>query len=335
MTSLPAVLVSLFPVFIFLLALIFLDSYKLVKTQSVLYAILYGCAAAGVSYLLNTGVLGLGLDDRLLRRYVAPIMEEALKASYLVVLLKRKKVGFMVDATIYGFAVGAGFSCIENIYYLTSLPDASLFLWVIRGFGTAVMHGGTTAIVGILAKNASDYSGSESLGIFVKGLALAIVIHSYYNHFFINLVFSPLTVMIGIPLTLMYVFQRSEQATREWLGVGFDTDVELLQMLTAGNLPHTRIGTYLKTLQSRFRGEVIADMICYLQIYLELSIRAKGVLLMREAGFQPQPETDTTEKFAELKYLERSIGQTGKLALHPFLHTSGRNLWQLNMLQDH
>jgi hypothetical protein len=54
---------------------------------------------------------------------------------------------------------------------------------------------------------------------------------------------------------------------------------------------------------------------------------------MREAGFSPPPEPDTKEKFAELRYLERSIGKTGRLALHPFLHTSSRNLWQLNMLQ--
>lgn len=334
MSSILAVLISLFPVFLFLISLMVLDSYKLVKRVSVLYAILYGCVVAGFSYLLNTGVLNLGLGEQILKRYTAPVIEEILKAVYLVVLIKKKKVGFMVDATIYGFAVGAGFAFIENIYYLTSLPEASLFLWVIRGFGTAVMHGGTTAIVGILAKNTADFKGTDNLAIFAKGLIIAIVIHSYFNHFFFHPAFSPLTIMIGLPLTLMYVFQQSEKSTREWLGVGFDTDVDLLQTLTAGNLPQTKIGTYLKTLQSRFRGEVIADMICYLQVYLELSIRAKGVLLMREAGFEPQREADTVEKFQELKYLERSIGQTGKLALHPFLHTSGRNLWQLNMLQQ-
>ena len=330
----PAILISLLPVFIFLVALIVLDSYKLVRTQSVVYAILYGCLVAGPSYLLNTGVLSLGIEDQVLRRYLAPIIEEILKALYLVFLIKRKKIGFMVDAAIYGFAVGAGFAFIENIYYLTAASEVSLTIWIIRGFGTAVMHGGTTAIVGILAKNSSDYRGTDSVRIFGKGLLMAIVIHSYYNHFFFNLLFSPLTVIVGLPMTLLYVFQRSEQVTRDWLGVGFDSDVDLLQTLTSGNLPHTKIGTYLKTLQSRFRGEVIADMICYLQIYLELSIRAKGVLLMREAGFSPPPEADTVEKFVELKFLERSIGQTGRLALHPFLHISGRNLWQLNMLQQ-
>jgi RsiW-degrading membrane proteinase PrsW (M82 family) len=335
MTSVAAILISLLPVFIFLASLIVLDSYKLVKRVSVIYAILYGCATAGVSFLLNTMVIQKsGLDFTFYARYIAPVIEEILKTTYLVYLIKRKKVGFMVDATIYGFAVGAGFAFVENVYYLTSLPDASLFLWVIRGFGTAVMHGGTTAIVGILAKNISDFRGTDDLSIFGKGLLLAVVIHSYFNHFFLHPLFSPLTIIIALPLTLMYVFQQSERVTRDWLGVGFDTDVDLLQTLTSGNLPQTKIGTYLKTLQSRFRGEVIADMICYLQIYLELSIRAKGVLLMREAGFEPPQEADTVEKFAELKFLERSIGTTGKLALHPFLHTSGRNLWQLNMLQQ-
>jgi len=329
-----AIGISLAPVFFFLLSLIFLDSYKLVKGKSVSAAILYGCLVAGTSYFLNSWVQqGTGLDFRLFTRYLSPVNEEILKALFLVYLIRWKRIGFMVDATIYGFAVGAGFAFIENLYYLTTNPEADFFLWVIRGFGTAVMHGGTTAIVALLAKRESDARGSEHVSIFWKGLIIAVVIHSYYNHFFLHPLFSPLSIIVGLPITLMVVFQQSEKATREWLGVGFDTDVQLLQLITSGNLPQTRIGTYLKTLQNRFRGEVIADLICYLQIYLELSIRAKGVLLMREAGFNPPTEPDTKEKFAELDYLERSIGKTGKLALHPFLHTSSRNLWQLNMLQ--
>ncbi len=333
--SIAAITIALAPVFLFLLGLIILDSYKLVNRNLVIAAIVYGCLVAGVSYVLNTFVnRETGLSFTTYSRYIAPVVEELLKTTFLVYLIRAKKVGFMVDAAIYGFAVGAGFAFIENAYYLTSFADASLLLWVIRGFGTAVMHGGTTAIVALLAKNRSDHESTESFKIFWKGLLIAIVIHSYFNHMFFHLLFSPLSIIIGLPLTLMYVFQQSEKATREWLGVGFDSDVDLLQVITSGNLPQTKIGTYLKTLQNRFRGEVIADMICYLQIYLELSIRAKGMLLMREAGFAPPPEPDTKEKFTELEYLEKSIGATGKLALHPFLHTSGRNLWQLNMLQQ-
>jgi len=38
------------------------------------------------------------------------------------------------------------------------------------------------------------------------------------------------------------------------------------------------------------------------------------------------------EKFAEFKYLEKSIGKTGKLALAPFMRLQDRELWQLYML---
>ncbi len=331
--SILAVLISLLPVFVFLISLILIDTYKLMRARAVVNAILYGCFVAGVSFLLNRGIMTLGVDLNILRRYLAPLVEEIMKASFLIYLLKTKKVGFMVDAAISGFAVGAGFSFIENIYYVTMVPDASIFVWIIRGFGTAIMHGGTTSIVAILAKNQADYQATDDLHVFGRGLLIAIVIHSYFNHFFLHPLFSPLSIIVGLPLIMTFVFAKSEKATREWLGVGFDTDVELLNMLTSGNLRETKIGVYLQTLQRRFRGEVIVDMICYLRIYLELSIRAKGVLLMREAGFSVPPETDTKDKFTELAFLDRNIGKTGKLALLPFLRTSNQNLWQLNMLE--
>lgn len=332
-SSVLAVLISLLPVFVFLVALILIDTYKLMRARAVMNAILYGCVVAGISFLLNRGIMTIGLDINVLRRYVAPVVEEIMKASFLVYLLKTKKVGFMVDAAISGFAVGAGFSFIENIYYVTMVPDATIFVWIIRGFGTAIMHGGTTAIVAILAKNQADYQETDRVSVFGRGLLIAILIHSYFNHFFFHPLFSPLSIIIGLPLIMMFVFTKSEKVTREWLGVGFDTDVELLDMLTSGNLRQTKIGIYLQTLQRRFRGEVIVDMICYLRVYLELSIRAKGVLLMREAGFSAPPETDTKDKFNELAFLDKNIGKTGKLALLPFLRTSNQNLWQLNMLE--
>ena len=37
----------------------------------------------------------------------------------------------------------------------------------------------------------------------------------------------------------------------------------------------------------------------------------------------------TRARFAELEYLERSIGATGLLAIKPFLHMSRKDLWQL------
>ncbi len=93
------------------------------------------------------------------------------------------------------------------------------------------------------------------------------------------------------------------------------------------------MGRYLLSLRSRFEGPVVADMMCLLRVHLELSIRAKGVLMAREAGLPIEVGEDVRANLNELRYLERSIGPTGRLALQPMLQTSSRHLWQIYMLE--
>ena len=59
---------------------------------------------------------------------------------------------------------------------------------------------------------------------------------------------------------------------------------------------------------------------------------APDSFLMRESGFEVPVDEATREKFAEMDYLETSIGRTGLLALKPMLHMSHKDLWQLYML---
>ena len=77
---------------------------------------------------------------------------------------------------------------------------------------------------------------------------------------------------------------------------------------------------------------VVADLLCYLRLHTELALRAKGVLLMRENGFDVPVDEATRDKFTELEYLEKSIGRTGLLVLKPMLHMRHKDLWQLYML---
>ena len=49
-----------------------------------------------------------------------------------------------------GYAVGAGFATVENLYYLGTLTDAHMAVWIVRGFGTAILHGGVQAIFAAL-----------------------------------------------------------------------------------------------------------------------------------------------------------------------------------------
>ncbi len=326
-------IIALAPVFCFLAVLIVIDSYKLVRFQTVLLGNLAGIGAAAAAFGIHRWILKSAfVDSAQLSHYIAPVVEEFLKGLYLVFLIRSRRVGFMVDSAICGFAIGAGFAAIENLYYLYQLENQSLLIWIVRGFGTAIMHGGTTAILGILGRSVADRRGSEKWIVFVPGIAVAIVIHAIYNYFILPPAISTLIMMIVFPTFIVVVFERSEQALKEWLGMDLDSDMTILEMIRSGHFLASKVGQYLQSLKSYFAGEILADMLCYIRLHVELAIKAKGLLMIREAGFEEDPGCDVREKFQELRYLEKSIGKTGKLAIAPLLRTSSKNLWQLQML---
>jgi len=325
--------VSVLPVFLFLGALVFLDSYKLIPPRAILFAIAAGAVAAVAGYGANVSLQpALALDTTRYTIYVGPAIEEMLKAIYIVWLLRRNKVGFVVDAATYGFAIGTGFAFVENIYSLQMHPNSTVWTWIVRGFGTALMHSGTTAIFAMISRTLHNRSQAIRPVLLLPGLAAAVVLHSLYNRFLVAPLLATALIVLVFPYIVMFLFQKSERETRSWLGTGFDTDQELLRVMRAGEVRDTPVGIYLRGLRTSFPAEVIVDMMCMLRLRAELGIRAKGMLLMREAGFEADPDPSLPAKLEEVRYLERSIGRTGMRALKPFVQTSTQDLWQLNLL---
>jgi RsiW-degrading membrane proteinase PrsW (M82 family) len=327
--------VSILPVLLFLLALHLLDSYKLVRGRALCTAILMGALVALVSLPLNVLFMRwLSLDRVAYARYGAPLVEETLKGAYVYYLVRSRRVGFVVDAAICGFAVGAGFAVVENLYYIQALGESRVVIWLVRGFGTAIMHGGTAAIFGIMTKSLFDRSSPRSRAVFVPGLAVAVLLHSFYNHFVLSPIVSTVLIHFTLPLVILVVFYRSEQATRRWLGSQFDVDTELLEIINSGRVSDSPLGMFFRSIRETFPPEVVVDMLCALRLHVELGIHAKGILLMREAGLDPRLSPDVKSKLTELRHLQRSIGKTGQLAIHPLLHSSSRDVWQLTILGE-
>jgi hypothetical protein len=106
-----------------------------------------------------------------------------------------------------------------------------------------------------------------------------------------------------------------------------------VRLIDSGEVSETHLGKYIDSIKHSYRGEVVADMLCYLRLHGELALRAKGMLLMRESGIDDEIDDETRAKLAELEYLERSIGRSGQLALRPLLLVSGKDLWQLHALK--
>jgi len=327
------VVIGVLPVLGFLAALVALDSYKLVTMRTVVTVVGAGLVAAVVCYFANGYLAGASrLDFTSYSRYVAPLIEELAKALVVVVLIRTHRVGFLVDAAILGFAVGTGFAILENVYYQQLVPDASVGTWIVRGFGTAIMHGGCTAIFA-MAGLALRERHLSPLAL-VPGFVLAVVLHAAYNHAFLSPMLSTLGVIIALPPLMLFVYQRSERATADWLGSGFDADTEMLEQITSGHFTDSPAGRYLATLKTRFQGPIVADLLCYLRLHTELALRAKGILIMRESGFDARIDEPTRAKLVEMRYLEGSIGATGKLAMKPLLHAGNKEIWQLRMLES-
>src|SRR5512134_491255 len=108
-------LIALLPVTAFLALLLLFDSFKLVSTSLLVRALAAGAGAAVLAGLVHRLVMDADLvAPATLARYIAPVTEETLKALFLIYPLRRRYIGFLVDAAILGFAVGAGFAVVEN-----------------------------------------------------------------------------------------------------------------------------------------------------------------------------------------------------------------------------
>jgi RsiW-degrading membrane proteinase PrsW (M82 family) len=328
--------VGLLPVLIFLFVLLYMDSYKLVGLKVVLWTIAAGALALIPAYFAN-GFLQelLQIDFRNLSLYVAPISEEALKALVIIALFHMNRIGFLVDSAIMGFAVGAGFAFVENLEYLRSAGDAHMAVWVVRGFGTAIMHGGVTAIFAIMSQALTERHMNINPLLYVPGLLVAAALHSAFNHFGLPPLQMTLGVLLILPPILYFVFRKSASHLHEWLEMDYDADVRLLSQINSGEFAESKLGRFLRDFRDKFEGPVVVDMLCYLRLYTELALRAKGVLMMRENGLDVSVGERTREKFAEMEYLERSIGKTGVLAMRPFILMTRKDLWQLYVLEDH
>ncbi len=335
MSAILGLVIALLPVALFTLALELLDSFRLIKVKSLAFTLLAGCIAAGAAIVINRVCLNLlQIDFSSYSRYFSPLTEEILKAVYPIILLRRRKIGFLTDAAVRGFAVGAGFALVENIYYFHFVQESNVFLWILRGFGTAFMHGGATSVFTMLGAYLSERRKSLKAAVYLPGLALAVVIHSFFNHFFIPPLATTIIQILGMPLTMLGVFAFSERDLKGWLQSGFDSDLDLISHIDTGKIMETSAGRYLENLNNVLSLEMVADMFCYLRLYLELTLRAKGILMMHESGFDTPPERDIKELFDDLQDAEKRIGRTGKRALAPLLRTSPRELWQLYYLAD-
>ena len=110
---------------------------------------------------------------------VTPITEEILKALPILIyaMLVSDKRETLFTASM---AVGIGFAVLENAFYLLNDPSFNMMDAIIRAFGTGLMHGMCTLLVGVGISFAKKRSKIFVVGTFAL-LSTAITYHGIYN----------------------------------------------------------------------------------------------------------------------------------------------------------
>lgn len=319
--------VALFPVALYIFVVYTLDNFSLVGIRDLMLLVGAGLLAAAACFGL------FRLTDPFVSERVSdslyPILEEAVKALPLWWLARRKKIAFFIDSVICGAAVGGGFSILENVLYLL-MGNLGMGTALFRGLEVALIHMGCSAIVAValmftvrllerrharLPVKKSDIT--MSLFLFF----VAAILHILHNYLHPDPLLQFVVVFGSLGGLLVWVYQYDGDMIHRWLDRGLDKQVALMMDIQQGHLGETKTGQFLLSVKENFPAEVYFDIICYVQLYIELAVAAKSRFMTREAGLD-EPLDEATrnrylDQYAEFKNLEKALGQSAKMTVAP------------------
>ena len=309
------ILVSVIPLLLYLLVLKSLDSFRIVHWRWLVVCMAVGCGSCLVAWSFSEMSAALSVP------FYAPLIEEILKALVALCAMRLFRIVFFAEALCYGAAIGAGFSLVENIIYIYFSPDMLFATALFRGLGTSMLHIGCSSLFLVLWLLAKNNSWKTVFRLW--GILPCILIHALYNlHHF-----QPLVQMVAVVVIFLVIFlcvsNYNEKCIGKWLDQSMMYDIDLLSAIKDGTLPDTKAGQYLMSVKEQFDPYVFLDMICYVQLYLELTITAKSRMMLRESGLiDAESEDDKSQRTAMLKEfntLRGNIGKMGEIILHPIV----------------
>ena len=322
---------ALLPVAIYIFVVYKLDSFSLVSVKSLLMLVLLGMASALVCFglfLLTGQVLSDGVSE-----LANPVVEEAVKAIPLYIMARRKKMVFFIDSVIFGAALGGGFSILENAFYLLMGEPLGIGTVLFRGLEVALVHMGCSATIAVVLMMSVRFNEHARAGMAVKGSNLivflvffAAILHVVHNSFHGDPFGQFICVLGALSLLLFFVYQYDSGMIHRWVDLGLDQQVSLLRSIKDGQLGETPTGKFLMSVKENFPAEVFFDVICYVQLFVELSVAAKSRFMLREAGMDMPLEDSVKElyrsQYAEFKFMEKSLGKSVRMTVAPIVMCS-------------
>ena len=334
--------VALVPVLLLLAVFVWLDAFALMRFREILILLVLGGLAAVASYpvsgrLIDTLPIGFSAYSR----FVAPWIEEAIKAAIVIGLFWFNRIGYKLDAVISGFAIGAGFSVVENIIYLTIFPEYGTGTWLVRGLGTAVMHGTTLAILAAVAHEFAERETRQSAGDFdfsllwfLPGYLVAVAIHTAFNQFPDRPMLAMMAAAVFAPVAIMAIFKFGTAEAERWLTAESAAHRAQLETLRAGKWPDTPHARKIAALAERLDPEAARRVLRYWELQAWLVVQAEETMLEEEAGDADFDPEQVRAAFAELEGLRQALGKSTFAALKALLPFSRNDYWEVSELRQ-
>ncbi|MEV0145955.1 MULTISPECIES: PrsW family intramembrane metalloprotease [unclassified Nonomuraea] len=191
-----SLLLALAPLPVLLAAVLSLDRLEPEPKLHLAFAFAWGAGVAivlGVALtlagqaLFSSAGYGAQVVDAMGTVFLAPVIEEALKGSALLLLLRRRReIDGLTDGIVYASMAGLGFAAVENVgYYLSAFMqsgvDATVQLFVMRGLIDPLGHPVYTSMIGLGVAYALTRRGPARYAMIPLGYLAAVVLHGLWN----------------------------------------------------------------------------------------------------------------------------------------------------------
>ena len=334
--------VALIPVLVLLGVFVWLDAFALMSLREISILLLLGALGALVAWPISGRLLDtLPIGFSLYSRFVAPWIEEAIKAVIIIALFKMNRIGYKLDAVISGFAIGAGFSVVENIFYLTIFPGFNTGTWLVRGFGTAIMHGTTLGVLAAIAHQFAERETREAaadfdfnLLWFVPGYGVAVALHMAFNQFPNRPMLAMLGSVVIAPLVLIGILNFGTSEAQSWLAAECDEHRRQVEILRSGRWPQGPAGQKIGALAGRFDAETAKRIRRYWELQAWLVAEAEETMMEEAAGDAEFDPAQIRAAIAELDGLRKALGRSTFAAVQALLPFSRNDLWEVSELKQ-
>ena len=311
-----------------------LNFFETHRVRLILLALVWGAISLELSYQVDHPIrLVLGMP--FVATHTAPLVEEIFKSLVLLYLVRRADTTFFVDGAVYGFASGIGFAIVENMLYLSRVDlDTGLIVGTLRAFEASVLHGSTTAIVGMAVAGFPLGRVKHPLLAWVAGLTVAIAIHTAFNNTaFHHFVFGQTgaLVLAGIAFTalllvggaILWGLRRERTRLRKSLGV--QAGVSKGEAMLVQRIDD--LDDLLEPVEARF-GEIKREQVDnVLLLGAQLAMKQEMIRETKDPELRAELVPQITELKRELKQQRHEVGVYVMSYVRSILPKTTWSLW--------